>query len=54
MLIRELMLRQPIVVQEDTSLGEIAQAMLARQAGCVVAVDGIVPHHEVLSMMTFA
>jgi CBS domain-containing protein len=39
MLIRELMARPPVVVREDTPLGEVAQAMLARQVGCAAVVD---------------
>lgn len=39
MLIQELMVQPPAVVHQDTPLGEVAQAMLARQVACVAVVD---------------
>ena len=39
MLVRELMVQPPAVVDHNTSLGEVAQIMRARQAACVSVVD---------------
>ncbi|MCL5745687.1 MAG: CBS domain-containing protein [Acidobacteria bacterium] len=39
MLIREIMKQPPVLVHQDTTLGEVAQIMLARQLACVAVVD---------------
>lgn len=39
MLIREVMVKPPVVVHQQTPLAEVAEVMLTRQASCVAVVD---------------